>query len=155
MITTDRYIGYTLERLMDERDIWQAELARRAKTDRACVSYLVRGLKRMPRLEQAYDFSKVLGISLDTLWYECERDWRTEGYSRWLDRVERRYRRGRYAERDAEPEFSRPSDSTACAGGILVAGEGVEPPTQGFSVSRHSKVLASRPRILFRILNAA
>lgn len=115
MGVSGRYIGYTLSRLLDERDLKPADLSRMCDTSRSNVTMYTSGLKQMPRFEQAYDFAKALGLSLDLLWYECERDWRTERYERWLRIADRRYGRGEFEEK-------------------VVAGEGVEPPTQGFSV---------------------
>lgn len=115
---TDRYIGYTLSRLLEERGLRPADLSALCGTSRANVTIYTSGLKQMPRLEQAYDFCKALGLSLDLFWYECEKDWRTESYRRWVEIADRRYKRGKYAEKE------------------MVAGEGVEPPTQGFSVPR-------------------
>ena len=110
---TERYIGYTLQRLLDERGMIPAELSNMCGASRAGVTVYTSGRKKMPRLEQAHDFCECLGISLDVFWYECEKDWRTESYARWLRVADMRYRKEK-----------------------MVAGEGVEPPTQGFSVSR-------------------
>ena len=129
MQTLERCIGYTLKRLLEEHEMSGYELAERSDGSRMNVSALVRGQRRMPRLETAYDYAAVFGLDLNGLWKECERDWRTASYAKWLDLVNRKYKRGRYAETGAGTDSPHPS----CE---LVAGEGVEPPTQGFSVSR-------------------
>lgn len=139
MAMSDRYIGYTLLRLLADAGLTQSDLANRCKTERMNVSYLCTGKKRMPRLEQAHDYAAVLGISLDVLWYECEKDWKTDSYARWKRLADERYNRGTYEEADAGLEEPRQQDYRFYEEGILVAGEGVEPPTQGFSVSRKQK----------------
>lgn len=148
----EEYVGYTLRRLLAEREMTQADLAYACHMDRMNVSIFCTGKRQMPRLNTAHEFCRVLGLTLDSLWSECEMDWRTEGYRKWLRLSDEKYRSGMYAEQGAGLESERRSYETACAGGILVAGEGVEPPTQGFSVSR-KRMPSIEPLILLK--NAA
>ena len=85
-------------------------------------------------LRQAQGFCKALGMSLDVFWHECERDWGTEGYERWVRIADKRYGRGAYGGHDGGRETPIGDGSDPRAGEEMVAGEGVEPPTQGFSV---------------------
>lgn len=94
---TDRYIGYTLSRLLAERGLKPADLSALCNTSRANVTIYTSGRKQMPRLEQAYDFCIALGTTLDGFWNECERDWRTESYRRWVRIADERYKRGEFA----------------------------------------------------------
>ena len=135
MAMTDMYIGYTLSRVLEEHGMKPIDLAGACDVPRANVTVYTSGRKRMPRFEQAWLFCDAIGISMDDFWKECERDWQTDKYRRWVRICDMRYKRGEYAERGAE-ESRRRSDLSALAVGKLVAGEGVEPPTQGFSVSR-------------------
>lgn len=132
-------IGYTLNRLLDERGWKPSDLSRAANVNRAHVTVYTSGRKAIPKLDLAAQFCKALGIGLDVFWYECLHDFRTEGYARWIRMTDMRFGRGEYAERD-------PSQETDPAREVLkvVAGEGVEPPTQGFSGSRTRRALSSR-----------
>lgn len=110
---SERYIGYTLLRLLEEQGWIPADMSNACGVTRAGVTVYTSGRKKMPRLEQAREFCRFLGLTLDEFWDECEKDWNTESYSRWV--------------RDADLKYREKK---------MVAGEGVEPPTQGFSVSR-------------------
>ena len=124
-------IGYTLNRLLDERGWKPADLSRAAGVERAHVTVYTSGRKAIPKLDLAAALCKALGIGLDVFWYECLHDFRTEGYRRWIRMTDKRFGRGEYAERSQSPEIDPARE--VCD---VVAGEGVEPPTQGFSVSR-------------------
>lgn len=141
------YIGYTLQRLLDERGMRPVDLSNGCGVVRAGVTVYTSGRKKMPRLEQAHSFCEEMGMTLDGFWSELEKDWKTESYRRWVKVADMRF--GRYAGRDAG-ESASPSHSSAVAGERLVAGEGVEPPTQGFSVPRFL-LTPSRYPILFEI----
>lgn len=131
------YIGYTLQRLLDERGMRLADLSSICGVTRANVTVYTSGRKRMPRFEQAKAFCDALGISLDRLWWECESDWKRDSYRRWLQVCDLRYGRGAYAAREDRGDAASPEEYPVEAGGRrMVAGEGVEPPTQGFSVFR-------------------
>lgn len=132
-------IGYTLNRLLEERGWKPADLSRAANVNRAHVTVYTSGRKAIPKLDLAAQLCKALGIGLDVFWYECLHDFRTEGYARWMRMADKRFGRGEYAERD-------PSQETDPAHEVqkMVAGEGVEPPTQGFSGSRPRRALSLR-----------
>lgn len=56
----------TLNDYMEERDISQRELAKRAGVSESTVSDLIRG-QRMPSIKSVVNISNVLGISTDDL----------------------------------------------------------------------------------------
>lgn len=132
-------IGYTLSRLLEERDLKPADLSRMAGVERAHVTVYTSGRKAVPKLDMAAAFCDALGIGLDCFWDMCKRDFRTEGYRRWLRIADMRYKRGEFAEQYHPLEGELPDEK-----GELVAGEGVEPPTQGFSESRRLKACPLR-----------
>ena len=138
------YCGYTLGRLLYDRYMKPAELAYAVGMCRSNVTQYTTGHRMMPVLDTAHAFCDALGISLDEFWAQCEADSRTEGYARWLRAADKRYKRGEFAE----------ESGSGCRSGDaeMVAGEGVEPPTQGFSVSRRFRE-ASCPRM--RLLTLA
>ena len=113
----DVYFGYTLSRLLEERDMRPSELARLCNVNRMNVYIYTTGKRMMPCLDTAKSFADALGLTLDRLWDECERDFGTRRYEKWVLEAKER--------RSPHPQKNQ-----------LVAGEGVEPPTQGFSVPR-------------------
>lgn len=94
---TDMYIGYTLLRVLEEHGMKPIDLAEACGVARANVTVYTSGRKRMPRLEQAWLFCDAIGISMDWFWKECERDWETESYRKWVRVCDMRYKRGEYA----------------------------------------------------------
>lgn len=136
MAMTDMYIGYTLSRVLEEHGMKPIDLAGACDVPRANVTIYTSGRKRMPRFEQAWLFCDAIGISMDDFWKECERDWQTDMYRRWVRMCDMRYKRGEYAEHDGAA-CSSGQFRAAPEGSEMVAGGGVEPSTQGFSVPRY------------------
>ena len=58
--------GEYLKRLLEEKGMTQAELARRTGLTEASVSRYING-SRIPRISQAYEIAQVIGIDMNTL----------------------------------------------------------------------------------------